>query len=230
MTFKVAIDGPAGAGKSTVARRVASELGLTYIDTGAMYRAVAWKSAQEGIDLEDAASLESLAERLAIGFSPLDSTFEQRVFVDNADVSEAIRTPENSQRTSIVSAIPGVRAATVATQRRIANESPVGAVLEGRDIGTVVFPDAAVKIFLTASSEERARRRWEQLRISGVDTLFDTVLSEQRERDARDSERATSPLVAAEDAVVLNTDGLSIDEVVRRILAICRERMKAAPS
>jgi cytidylate kinase len=227
MTFKVAIDGPAGAGKSTVARRVASELDLTYIDTGAMYRAVAWKSAQSGIDVSDEARLATLSETIRIAFSPLDSEFRQHVFVDEVDVTEAIRTPDISTRTSIISAIPSVRVAVVSAQRRIANAAPRGAVLEGRDIGTVVFPDAAVKIFLTASSEERARRRWEQLRVSGVEVPFESVLAEQVERDTRDSERAASPLVASPDAMTLNTDGLSIDEVVARITALCQTRLKA---
>lgn len=224
MPVIVAIDGPAGAGKSTVARRVAAALGFTYIDTGAMYRAVAWKALREGVAPTDAAALEALARNLNLTLSPLTPDGKQTVTVDGEDVSAAIRTPEVSQLTSAISALPAVRRVVVEQQRRMGEEDTRGVVLEGRDIGTVVFPQAQVKVFVTASPEVRARRRMKELRGRGHRVDFAQVLAEQEARDARDSQRADSPLVAAPDAVVLDTDGLKIEAVVARILALCRER------
>ena len=224
MPFQIAIDGPAGAGKSTVARRVSSELGYTYLDTGAMYRSLAWKSIQSGIDLEDARELEAAARRLVIQFSPLQHDGTQQVWVDCENVTEAIRTPEVSNLTSRISAIASVRSVVVDQQRRIAESAASGVVLEGRDIGTVVFPSAHLKIFMTASPAERARRRVEELRSRGMHVDADHTLADLLERDERDSGRATSPLTMAHDAVPVNTDGLAADEVVRRILVLWRER------
>lgn len=226
MPFIVAIDGPAGAGKSTIARRVTIALGLTYLDTGAMYRAVAWKALQAGIEATDAEALAALAQRLEIRFSALTSDGKQAVWADGEEVTEAIRTPEVSNLTSAVSAFPAVRRVIVAQQQRIGHQDVRGVVLEGRDIGTVVFPQAQVKVFLTASPEERARRRTTELQERGMPADYAQVLADQIARDTRDSQRADSPLVAAPDAVQIATDGLMIDEVVERVLALCRQREK----
>ena len=206
----IAIDGPAGAGKSTVARRVAAGLGFTYLDSGAMYRCVALAALERGADLDDA-GLGSLARSLAIG---LDG---ERVELDGRDVSAAIRAPEVTEAASRVSVHLSVREAMVAAQRRLI---AVGRyVAEGRDIGTVVSPDAPLKVFLTASDEERARRRAVQ---SGEDPA--AVLAAQRERDRRDETREHSALRAAPDAVEVDTTGLGLQEVVDRIVALARER------
>lgn len=225
MPLIVAIDGPAGVGKSTVARRVAGELDFTYLDTGAMYRSVAWKVACLKSGIPDPESLARTAASLSIQFSPVDSEGNQRVIVDNQDVTNAIRTNEISQLTSSISAVPEVRRVVVEQQRMLGRSALRGIVLEGRDIGTVVFPEANIKVFLTASAEERARRRTQELEARGTPVPFETVLQEQRERDRRDSTRADSPLVAAHDAVQINTDGLSIDCVVEQILSLCSTKM-----
>jgi cytidylate kinase len=218
----VAIDGPAGAGKSTIARRVAGKMGFTYIDTGAMYRAVALAALRAGAALEDAARLEELAHAAAIEFEPGGS----RVFLNGEDVSEAIRQPEVSPAASKVSAIPGVRRAMVARQREIAAGTSV--VMEGRDIGTVVFPDAEVKIFLDARPEVRAGRRSRELEEKGLAVRTEEVDREMRERDRRDATRADSPLVQASDAVYLDTTALSLDEVEQVILKTIAERARAS--
>ncbi len=218
MPLTIAIDGPAGAGKSTVARRVASALRLTYIDTGAMYRAVAWKALQTSVSTTDANALAMLAQNLKLQFSALTPDMQQTVQVDGADVTTAIRTPQVSSLTSAISAFPAVRRVIVEQQRALGQSDARGVVLEGRDIGTVVFPNAELKIFLTASDEERARRRVEELQAKGMVVDYAQTLAEQRERDARDSHRANSPLTPAPDAIILNTDGLSIEDVVTRIL------------
>lgn len=217
----VAIDGPAGAGKTTVSRRVAEVLGYRYVDTGAMYRAVAWRMRRAGIDLADEAAVVALAERLRFEFRTADGG-QARLFVDGEDVSAAVREPEVTRLSSPVSAIPGVRRALVARQREMGAAG--GVVMEGRDIGTVVFPDAEVKVFLTATDTERARRRTEELRARGEAAEPGQVLAAIRERDARDSTRADSPLRPADDSVTLVSDGLTVDEVVARIVALCRER------
>lgn len=213
-TLSVAIDGPAGAGKSTVARRVADSLGYTYVDTGAMYRAVAWAVLNAGVVPDDAEEVCALAERLDLRLEP------GRVWVDGQDVSGLIRTPEVSNLTSPLSALPCVRARLTALQKEMGRRG--GVVMEGRDIGTVVLPEAEVKVFLVASLAERARRRREELQTSGV-TLAEAEL--QRDiaaRDARDAGRETAPMVPAPDAVVLDSDSLSVDAVVARILALVR--------
>ncbi|HEV2857053.1 MAG TPA: (d)CMP kinase [Solirubrobacterales bacterium] len=207
----IAIDGPAGAGKSTVARGVAAELGFTYLDSGAMYRCVALAAQREHLDLDDGEALGALAEGLEIDFNG------RRVLLDGADVSEEIRTPEVSADASRISVHPRVREAMVARQRQLIALGSY--VAEGRDIGTVVSPEAPLKVFLTASDEERARRRAAE---SGEDA--ETVLAAQRQRDARDSEREHGTLRAAEDAIELDTTGLAQDEVVARVVAFARER------
>jgi cytidylate kinase len=224
MSFVIAIDGPAGAGKSTVARRVATELAYTYLDTGAMYRSVALTAIRSGVDPEDEAALSAIARDLEIEFSPLDSEQKQTVWAAGEDVTNAIRTPEVSDLTSRISAIPSVRTFIVEQQRRIARSAERGAILEGRDIGTVVLPNAQLKIFLSASPEERARRRLDEMRARGIQADAADTMADMRERDARDSGRSSSPLVAATDAIDLSTDGMDIDAVVARILELRRER------
>lgn len=207
----IAIDGPAGAGKSTVSRAVAAALGFTYLDSGAMYRCVALAGLERGADLDDGAAMEELARSLAI---ELDG---DRVGLDGADVSAAIREPATTEAASRVSVHPGVREGMVARQRDLIATGRY--VAEGRDIGTVVSPDSPLKVFLTASPEERARRRAAQ---TGEDEA--EVLAAQDERDRRDETREHSALRAADDAVELDTTGLSLDEVVARIVELARER------
>jgi cytidylate kinase len=224
----IAIDGPAGAGKSTVARRVALALACDYLDTGAMYRAVAYQSLREGISETDEAALADIARRLVLRFGPLAPDGTQRVFVNNEDVTEAIRTPDVSRLVSPVSAHSAVRRELVAQQRALGRQAESAVVLEGRDIGTVVFPDADLKIFLTASPEERARRRLVELQERGHTADFETVLAEQNVRDTRDSQRADSPLKPAPDAIELLTDGLTIEQVVAEIVRLVQTRQKPA--
>ena len=224
MPFLIAIDGPAGAGKSTVARRVAGALGYTYLDTGAMYRSVAWKAIQLGVPADDTAALEDIARCLTIDFAPARDGSVQLVYVDKSDVTAAIRTPEVSSLTSVISAVAPVRAVVVQHQRRIAGAAEEGAVLEGRDIGTVVFPQAQLKVFLTASAEERARRRVDEMRQRGIQADATATQRELTERDERDSHRAASPLAMAPDAVAVSTDRLSVDQVVEQVLELWRER------
>ncbi len=228
MAFIIAIDGPAGAGKSSVSRRAARAVGLTYIDTGAMYRAVAYKARKANITSMENETLSELVSKLTINFSMLNDQFEQRTLVNNEDVTKEIRTPEISQLTSTISALPDIRRAIVTMQRKMAAEYTNGALLEGRDIGTVVFPCADLKIFLTASPEVRAKRRFDELLKSGLNPKFEEVLFEQTERDARDSSRIDSPLKAAEDSVIINTDGMEIDQVVQEIVQLANQRKSAA--
>jgi len=223
----VAIDGPAGAGKSSVARRVAAAINALYIDTGAMYRSVAYTALSNGIDVNNPSALTNLAESIRIELLPPNSEEPGtvRVLVDGVDITAYIRTPEISQLTSAVSAVSGVRRRLVDQQREMAAAESV--VMEGRDIGTVVFPNANVKIFLTATPEERARRRKLQLEAAGKTLDFDELVREIIERDTRDSTRADSPLIPAADAVTFLTDGLTEDEVVDSLVAICREKAQA---
>jgi cytidylate kinase len=217
----IAIDGPAGAGKSTIARAIARRLGYLFINTGSMYRAVAWKSLQQGLSLDDAVSVGRLAGESVIELSgDVDS---MRVSIDGRDVTEEIATPQIGQAASIVSTISAVRRALVARQQQIGR--PGGVVMEGRDIGTQVFPEAEVKIYLDASSEARARRRFDEDTERGVALgSFDQMKSEIEERDLRDKTRADSPLTLAEDAVYIDSSAMAIDEVVVRILEIVRSK------
>ncbi|MDI6773319.1 MAG: (d)CMP kinase [bacterium] len=216
----VAIDGPTASGKSTVARAVADRLGLKHIDTGAMYRSVALASMRRSVDLRDDAALTALAASLAIEFRPAPGG--DRIVVDGEDVTEAIRAPEVSTAASIVSAVPGVRVALVARQQALGAAG--GIVMEGRDIGTVVFPNAEVKVFLGASLEARTRRRHDELRARGVDADLDEVRRQEAERDARDETRSHSPLRPADDAVILDTTLLTLEQVVAAIVQLVRER------
>jgi len=219
----VAIDGPSGVGKSTLSKLLARELGFVNLDTGAMYRAVALAAVRRGIDPADMAMLGSLAERIVIDFAR-DSAGE-RVLLDGEDVSEAIRTPEISLLTSKVSACPAVREAMVQRQRQLGAGG--GVVLEGRDIGTVVFPDAEVKFFMQASAEERGRRRFIELQLKGASVDLARTIAEVEARDHADSNRSHSPLRQAEDAIVINTDNLGIDQVLTKMLGVVRSRCPA---
>jgi cytidylate kinase len=220
----VAIDGPAGAGKSTVSKRLTSLLGYRLLDTGALYRSVALSAKRRGVSYDDAGALAAIAAGLVVNFQ-LDG-MTNRVFLSGEDVSAAIRTPEVSEGSSIVSAVPEVRAALLQLQRELAGKG--GVVAEGRDVGTVVLPDAGAKFFLTASDEVRARRRVEELRAAGIAAMYDETLAEMRRRDERDSSRAAAPLVCAPDAIVVDSSVLAIDEVVDQMVQIVRERERAA--
>jgi CMP/dCMP kinase len=216
----IAIDGPAGAGKSTVAKRVAQALGYALVDTGAIYRAVALAAEQAGVRWDDDAGLGGVVGALRISFRTTAGV--NRVFLDDREITEAIRTPHISMGASAVSARPIVRQGLLQLQRKLAGEG--GAVLEGRDIGTVVFPTAPVKIFLDASAEERARRRYRELVDKGEEPVFEEVLADQVRRDQRDQSREIAPLRPAADALILDSTKLSIDEVVDRILAAVRAK------
>jgi CMP/dCMP kinase len=220
----VAIDGPAGAGKSTVARELARRLGFTIVDTGAIYRAVALAAQRAGIGWEDDGALGRLLDA-GLGISFVPAAEGQRVLLHGEDVTEAIRTPEISRGASVVSARPIVRQKLLGLQRDLGRSADAGAVMEGRDIGTVVFPDADVKFFLTASADARAARRHAELAERGLPVALGEVLEDQRRRDKDDSERAIAPLKPAPDAVVVDTTGLDLAEVVERCLRATRERL-----
>jgi cytidylate kinase len=213
----IAIDGPAGSGKSTVARRVADAMGFMYIDSGAMYRAVALWALRQRIDPADAHRMEQLALAAAIRLEP------GKVFLNGEEVTADLRTPEVSRAASVAATHAGVRRALVAKQRAVAETASV--VMEGRDIGTVVFPQAHVKIFLDASPEERLRRRQAELEHAPPD-----LARQLAERDQRDRTRAESPLVQAEDAIYLDTTALNLDEVVEAVLAVIRKRLSNGAS
>ena len=213
----IAIDGPSGAGKGTVARAVAAQLGYRHVDSGAMYRAVGWKALQEGVPLDGEDEVAALAERSIIDVTgPL-------ITIDGRDVTRAIRTPEIDRAATAVARLPKVRAVLVGRQRECGTEGAI--VMEGRDIGTVVFPNADVKIYLDASPEERARRRAADPAHSGGPTAVADVATLLRTRDEIDRTRAASPLYAAKDAVIVDTTGKSIDEVVREVLTIVRRQL-----
>ena len=219
----IAIDGPVGSGKTTVARRVGQLLDYIYIDTGAMYRAVALKALRKGISPEASEDLVTLAGDSKIDLRAQDGT--QQVFLDGEDVSSQIRSAEISQAASKVATVSGVRRVLVAEQRRAGHKG--GVVMEGRDIGTVVFPDAELKIFLTASTTVRAERRWREHQQKGDSTDLQRTLEEVRERDKRDRERATSPLVQATDAVLVDSTAMDAEEVARLIVLLARGLLEA---
>ncbi len=217
----IAIDGPAGAGKSTIARALARRLNYLYIDTGAMYRAVAWKVLQEEIDLNDVSRIGFLAAAQA-RIELKRNGDEMRVYIDDRDITTEIRTPQISQAASIVSAIPAVRRALVAQQQEMGRVGNV--VMEGRDIGTVVFPNAEVKIFLDASTEARAHRRFTEDEEKGIAASVEETRAALESRDKRDSSRANSPLVQAEDAVYIDTSDFTIEEVIEQILTLVQQK------
>jgi cytidylate kinase len=220
----VAIDGPAGAGKSTVSKILARHLNFSLVDTGAIYRCVALAAREKGLKLDDDTALEGLLAGLHISFKVEGE--HNHVFLGDRDVSLEIRTPENSLAASQVSSRPIVRERLLDLQRRLALEAKHGAILEGRDIGTVVFPDADVKIFLFADPAARARRRFEELFQKGVDKTLNEVQAEQQKRDKDDSEREVAPLKPAEDATPLDSTELPLSEVVARVEAAVRAKMR----
>lgn len=211
----VAIDGPAGAGKSSVSQILALRLGFALVDTGAIYRCVALKARRAQVAFDDVEGLERVLSNVHIAFR-MDED-KNHVLLDGEDVSEAIRAPDNSLAASQVSSQPVVRAALLGLQRRLALEAPSGAILEGRDIGTVVFPDADVKVFLFADPQVRAKRRYEELFQKGHEKPVDEVLNDQNKRDKEDSERVSAPLRAADDAVKIDSTSMALSDVVHRI-------------
>jgi cytidylate kinase len=212
----VAIDGPSGVGKSTLSKLLSLDLGYINLDTGAMYRAVALASLHQGIDAKDHAALKQLCEEIVIEFERGEK--EERVLLNGEDVSAQIRTPEISLLTASVAACPDVRQAMVERQRTLGADG--GVVLEGRDIGTVVFPNADVKFFLKASSEVRGQRRFLELQTKGVDVDLARTISEVQARDVADTNRTTSPLRQAEDAIVIDTSDLNITQVLERMFTV----------
>ncbi len=221
---RIAIDGPAASGKSTLAERLAKALGYLYFDTGVMYRAVTWAALQRGYAVEDADKLTELAANLDIDVRPpsVDDGRKYDVLVNGRDVTWAIRSPEVDANVSIVAAHPGVRAALTEKQRAIGRRGKV--VMVGRDIGTVVMPDADLKIYLDASPEERARRRYRERLARGEQANYEQILEAVRARDRLDKGRAVAPLRAAKDAVVINSDGMGIDEVFAKALELVKAR------
>jgi cytidylate kinase len=217
----IAIDGPSGAGKSTLGRRLARELGLLYVDTGAMYRAVALTAVQSNVSAHDAEGLTEIARRTRIELT--GDPDHLQIKLDGRDVTAEIRTEQASRLASVISTVAGVRRELVGRQREMGTTG-AGIVLDGRDIGTVVFPRADVKFFITARPEERARRRYEQDHAKAPDLTYDETLADLNARDQRDSTRDDSPLRIAADAIVIDTTGLSIEEVFARMLEVVRER------
>ena len=218
--IRIAIDGPGGAGKSTIAKLVGNKLGLEYIDTGAMYRAIGLKLDREGIKPDDIISIRNMLEETAIDF------VNGRIILDGVDVSDVIRTQEISKLASIYSQVPEVRSKLIDIQRRIATGK--GVIMDGRDIGTNVLTDAELKIFLTADPMVRARRRYDELKAKGVKTILDDIYEEIKDRDYQDMNRKLNPLVQAEDAAMVDTSDMTIDEVVNTIVSMatrvsCRE-------
>lgn len=216
----IAIDGPAGAGKSTVAQIVAQRLSYTYIDTGAMYRAVTWQVMQHDVDFGDADAIQKIVSTIQIGLRYVNG--KMQVTANQVDITEEIRLPEVSRVVSEVAKLVVVRTTMLTLQRQMAQSG--GVVMDGRDIGTHVLPNADLKIFLTASIDERARRRWRELGDKGVIVDLKALQEEIASRDKTDSERAVAPLVQAEDAILLDTTKLSIEGAVNEILRLCEER------
>ena len=213
----IAIDGPVASGKSTVAKLVAQRLGFRYVDTGAMYRAVAWKVMQAGLRADQADEIASLCRGSRIALTG-DTPAAQRVVVDGQDISEKIRMPQVSELASVISTIAAVRERLVGLQRELGRV--VDVVVEGRDIQTVVFPDAELKVFLTASPAERAKRRYLELKVKGIEVTEQEVLADLQRRDQRDQERGHSPLKAAPDAIFVDTDGITAEEAAARVVAL----------
>ncbi len=215
--INVAIDGPAGAGKSTISKATAAKLGYIYIDTGALYRTVGVNALRKGVDVKDAdAVISTLTDDLKIELKFIDG--EQRMFLNDEDVSKEIRTPDASMAASAVSAVPAVRRYLFDLQKNLAKSN--NCIMDGRDIGTVVLPDADVKIFLTASPEARAKRRHLELTEKGIDTKYEDVLADMIERDYNDSHRAIAPLKQADDAVLADTSNLDLQQSIELIISI----------
>ena len=219
--YKIAIDGPSGSGKSTLAKRLSAHLGFVYVDTGALYRAVGLYVYRAGKDPKSAEDVEPLLENIRVGIRYLDG--EQKTLLNDEDVSKEIRLPDISMYASAVSAIPAVRKFLLGTQQDIIRENNV--IMDGRDIGTVIMPDAQVKIFLISNNETRAMRRCEELLAKGVKTTYEEVLADLETRDANDSSRAVAPLTPAEDAVFLDNSTFEPDETFSCALEIIKERI-----
>ena len=220
--INVAIDGPAGAGKSTISRAAAKELGFIYIDTGALYRTVGLNALRKGADVNDRESVvATLTDDLKVELRFIDG--EQRMFLNDEDVSDKIRTPEVSSAASITSAVPEVRKYLFDLQKNLAKNN--NCIMDGRDIGTVVLPDAKVKIFLTASPEARAQRRYDELIEKGMDVKYDDVLADMIKRDYDDSHRAIAPLKQADDAVLADTSGNTLEESIALIIKIIKDNI-----
>lgn len=219
-TIQIAIDGPSGAGKSTMARLLAKQLRFVYVDTGAMYRAVGLFAQRAGLEEGEIEKIVPMLEKIQINIQYIQG--EQRIFLNGEDVSEAIRTEKSGRYASAVSALPAVRQFLLGLQRRLAENENV--IMDGRDIGTVILPQAQVKIFLTASPEERARRRFAELREKGQPADYDQVYQDLLERDRRDSQRAAAPLRPAEDAETLDATAYSLEETLERLKQIVREK------
>ncbi len=217
----ITIDGPSGSGKGTLSRLVAGKLGWHFLDSGALYRLVALAARHHAVPLEDEVSLTTLAAHLDVEFEAVDGGVDSRIVLEGEDVDNVIRTEQCGRDASVVAALPTVRQALLERQR--AFRVAPGLVADGRDMGTVVFPEADLKLFLTASREERARRRYNQLNEKGIDANLQRILSDLETRDARDSERSASPLRPANDAVIVDTTGIAIDDVVMQVLALWRE-------
>lgn len=222
--INVAIDGPAGAGKSTISRKAASELGYIYIDTGALYRTVGLNAIRLGADIQnDSAVIATLTDELKVELRFVDG--EQRMFLNGEDVSADIRTPEASMAASRVSAVPKVREYLFDLQKELARNN--NCIMDGRDIGTVVLPDADVKIFLTASPEARAERRFKELREKGMDVKLEDVLADMIKRDYDDSHRAIAPLKQADDAVLCDTSKLTLEESIELVISTIKNNIEA---
>ncbi len=219
--YKIAIDGPSGAGKSTLAKALAAKLGIVYVDTGALYRTVGLYADRNGIDPHDEAAVTAMLPNVSLCLAFSDG--KQHILLNGEDVGDSIRTPKASMYASAVSAIPSVRAFLLDTQRDIAKTSSV--VMDGRDIGTVIFPDAEVKIFLTASPEARAKRRYEELKEKGVDVTLVGVLEDMKKRDENDRNRAIAPAVPADDATILDNSDMTLEDSVNAALAIINSRL-----
>ena len=217
----IAIDGPAGAGKSTIAKRLAAELHFVYVDTGALYRTVGLAALRRGIDPTDVEGVESLLPSICVELTYIDDT--QRVLLDGEDVSELIRTPEVSMAASAVSAMPAVRKFLFHLQREIASSHNV--IMDGRDIGTVVLPPAQVKIFLSASAEDRARRRYDEMLAKGMEAVYEDVLEDMKQRDYNDSHRAAAPLKPADDAIMVDTTGNTLEESIAMMKKLVEESL-----
>lgn len=213
--FQIAIDGPSGAGKSTIAKAIAAKLGITYVDTGALYRTVGYYVREKGADPKDGPAVTALLPEIRVDLDYVDGT--QVVLLNGENLGDRIRTPEISMYASAVSAIPEVRAFLLDTQRDIAKKRSV--IMDGRDIGTVILPDADVKIFLTASDECRATRRYEELKAKGIETSVEEVLADMRERDHNDSTRAVAPAIAAPDAIHFDNSWMKPDECTAAVLS-----------
>lgn len=220
--FAIAIDGPAGAGKSTIARKVAAELSIIYVDTGAMYRAIGAYAIRKGVDTKDAESVAALLPEISLELSYSEEQ-GQRIFLNGEDVSTEIRLPEMGMAASNVSAIPDVRAFLLEQQCSMAKRQSV--IMDGRDIGTVVLPDAEVKIFLTASPEERARRRWKEFSEKGLPDTYEEILADVIRRDEQDMNRPIAPLKQADDAVLLDSTELNFAQTVEKVKEIIKERV-----